>query len=208
MKLVAHTCVVQRWSINGVIPSLPPVSSWCAQGHLYHYMLFLASDYLIYRDIDGRVIQSVWMIYVQREKFVSESILTFICTITEENTQKFILDHYLSRFQCGHLYCHNKYTDNIQLLFMCFKACCGLPEPQCPLYGLLTAEGSCFWPGVWGSSHYVIGKKSSEVKSSDWGGQAVGASLLMHTPGIVWLMWFLISSSSSKTTIFTSWKPT
>jgi hypothetical protein len=150
MKLVAHTCVVQRLSINGVTLSLPPVSSWCAQGHLYQYMLSLAWDYLIYLDVAGRVIQSVWMIYVHKEKFVSQNLYWHsFCTITEENTQKFILDHYLRRFQCWHLCCHNKYTDNIQLLPMCFKACCVLPEPQSPLYGLLTAEGSCFWPGTY-----------------------------------------------------------
>jgi hypothetical protein len=88
MKLVANTCIVQRLSINGVIPSLPPVSSWCAQGHLYHYMLSLASDYLIYRDIAGRVIQSVWMMYVQKEKFVSKSILTFILHHCREKHSK------------------------------------------------------------------------------------------------------------------------
>ena len=54
----------------------------------------------IYRDIDGRVIQSVWMIYVQKEKFVSQNLYwRSVCTITEENTQKFILDRYLSRFR-------------------------------------------------------------------------------------------------------------
>lgn len=37
-------------------------------------MLSLAGD-LIYHDIDGRVIQNVWMISVLKEKFLSENLL-------------------------------------------------------------------------------------------------------------------------------------
>jgi hypothetical protein len=49
----------------------------------------------------------------------------------------FLTTSYLSRFQCGHLWWHDKYPGDIQPLYTCLEACCGLLYPQCPLRGFL-----------------------------------------------------------------------
>lgn len=66
----------------------------------------------------------------------------------------------------------------------------------------LAAEGNCFWPGRWSSSHKDK-KKFNGVKSGDLGGHTIDGSLLNHPPDIMWLRWFLTSSARSKAMIFT-----